>query len=265
MDWFDDFMDNAFGIERPVSRLEGFQFPDFYEDPDYRATQDYMRELGFNFLEGNIPDYYAPIGEMGGPQFENYMGLVTGDVTRAAHETAAATGRRGGAVSELVTNAVGPLSTRSRFADYMRMLSGRSSLLNFGRGVTEGVRNAGQNQGQYRNAFNLNQTGQRMNLGQYMDQYDVFADTALGEAQSTFINNLFSGGVVGSLGGNINLNDTLEAAGIDINSIFSGGGGGSIPPGTSGVTPGVSQEGLGNIDLGGLEALFAQFAAAGAA
>src|SRR3990167_3110987 len=112
--------------------------PQYFEDPDYRKTQDYLKDLGINILDGDIPDYYAGIVQAGGKEFEDYLSMMSGDVQRNALETAAATGRGGGAASEIATKEVGRLSTETRYKDFMRALEGKEWLFGQGRGITEG-------------------------------------------------------------------------------------------------------------------------------
>src|SRR3990167_6667068 len=63
--------------------------PKWYEDPYYPKTQDDLYKFGSEGLMGTFPAYYAAMGEYGGPEFENYLGLVNRDITTAATNDAA--------------------------------------------------------------------------------------------------------------------------------------------------------------------------------
>lgn len=181
MGWFEDLMTWPFGGNDDKSQMEGFTLPDWKEDPDYRKAQDYLSELGINILEGDIPDYYKGIGEAGGSEFDNYLNLITGDLTKSTLDTAAATGRGGGAVQELINKNVGEFTTKSRYADFLRALEGKSWLFGQGRGITEGARGAGQTQQAQQNQFNLNRAGLDFNKRSYLDAYTLNQDSLIGD------------------------------------------------------------------------------------
>lgn len=132
-----------------------FELPEFQEDIDFRETQDILKKFGTDLLSGDIPEFFSPIGETGGREFENYLSLLKGDVQESVESGFAATGRSGGVVGDVVGERVGRLSTEARFNDYLRALEGKERLLDRGIGVTQGVRGAGQTQQAQANAFEL--------------------------------------------------------------------------------------------------------------
>lgn len=144
------------GIENPFA---DFELPEFQEDPDYRATQDYLKELGINILEGDIPDYYKGIGETGGAEFENYLNLIRGDNIETGKEIAAATGRGGGVAQQLANQFANETTTKARYADFLRAMEGKEYLFGQGKNITEGVRASGQGQQAQVNAFELDKSG----------------------------------------------------------------------------------------------------------
>lgn len=159
--------------KKPNSAMEDFVPPEYYEDPDYRKAQDFLRELGIGIASGDkIPDYYKGIGETGGADFENYLNLIRGDTERSSLEASAAAGRGGGRAIESATQAFAPLATEARYSDFLRALEGKKWLLNAGVGITEGVRGAGQQEGANRNTFNLKTSALDMEKRQYWDSYD---------------------------------------------------------------------------------------------
>lgn len=197
-------------------------FPDFVEDPNYRKTQDYMQSLGIDILGGKIPDYYAGIGEPGGAEFENYLNMVSGDIQKSALDTAAATGRGGGAATEIASRAVGEATTQSRYADFLRALEGKKWLFGEGKDITEGVRTAGGNQGVIRNNFNLAKYNAAVGERGYQDSQDALSGQNWGQLLNLGVN--AAGGFVSS-GGNPMGAVAGAMGGFDWSSIFKKGGG----------------------------------------
>ena len=213
--------------------------PEFKEDPDYRKTQDYLRDLGIDILGGDIPDYYAGIGQPGGAEFENYLSLMTGDIQKSALETSAALGRGGGRAMEVASKDVGEFSTKARYADFMRAMEGKQWLFGEGKDITEGVRSSGQAQGAQENAFNLNIAGKEFDRSRYQDAQDQSFWESLFGLGKTAVGagvGFAQGGPVGAVAG--------AMGGIDWEKILdeAGGGGG----GTTG-TPASKKVNLGKI------------------
>lgn len=130
--------------------------PAWYEDEYYKPTQDYLLDFGKGMLEGDIPDYFAPIGEIGGQEFEDFLDLTKRDVVDAVEESAIVRGAgRSGTTTSAVSKAVGDVSAQYRYADFQRALEGRKGFLNMGTGLVENVRGAGLSYGGQRNQFNL--------------------------------------------------------------------------------------------------------------
>jgi len=137
----------------------------YYEDPDYRETQDFLKDYGIDLLKGDIPDYYKGIGETGGQQLEDLIAMTNRDITQGATDALAKTGRlRGGALPAAVAQPIADNSTKLRYADLQRMLQGKQYLMNQGVGITEGVRGAAQTEGGRQNEFNAIKTGALVNL-----------------------------------------------------------------------------------------------------
>jgi len=125
------------------SNLEGFKLPDFFEDPEFKKTQEFLSDFGINILKGEIPEFFKPIGEIGGKEFEDVLSLTKRDIEQSAINTGAITGRgRGGSVPSSVASAVGDASTKARLINFQQALEGKGFLLQQGRGITEGVRSA---------------------------------------------------------------------------------------------------------------------------
>jgi len=192
--------------------------PTYYEDPDYRASQDKLKTLGFGLLDGNIPDYYKAIGQTGSQEFENMMGLTTRDIQQSTTEAMAKSGRaRGGALPAVTAGAVADAATKARYSDYSRAMTGKENLLRLGTDVTQGVRTAGSNQGVNKNAFNQQDYMYQVNERAYQDAKKAQEDAALGQ----MIGTIASVGLGAATGGmSFGLQGAM-AGGLDA---FSGGG-----------------------------------------
>ena len=131
--------------------------PAWYEDPYYPKTQADLYGFGSEGLKGEFPDYYDPIGEYGGADFENYLGLVNRDITRAGTEDAARRNVRGGATSSVISKAIADSSTKLRFADFTRAMAGREALLGASVNAETGVRASALANQEMKNNFNMSQ------------------------------------------------------------------------------------------------------------
>ena len=131
---------STFGGKR--GSLPTYNLPDFPEDPYVGKAQDILYPFGRDLLAGDIPEYYKPIGEIGGELFEDVLGLGIKDIQTAGIETAARLGQRGGGVAPGIAREVGEYTQRARFDDYMRALKGRGFLLESGANIVGGVRGA---------------------------------------------------------------------------------------------------------------------------
>lgn len=118
----------------------GFELPDFELDPFYSQAQETLAPFGKGLLTGDIPDYLKPIGEIGGPEFEDVLGLGIRDIEGAGIRSAARVGQRGGNVPVGIAREVGDFTRKSRFEDLMRALKGREFLATTGANVLSGVR-----------------------------------------------------------------------------------------------------------------------------
>lgn len=160
--------------------------PSYYSDPSYVETQKALKDLGLGLLDGKIPDYYKSIGETGGQEFEDMLGLTTRDITKSAMETSAASGRaRGGNLPAVTAGSIADAALKARYSDYNRALAGKQDLLNLGVSTTTGVRGAGQVEGQLRNKFNWQDYDAQVQERAYQDMKEAQEDAALGEMIGT--------------------------------------------------------------------------------
>lgn len=146
------------------SAVSGVQLPDFQEPERYEELQDVLSEFGLGALEGDLPEYFAPIGEIGGKTFEDYLGRTLGDVKTGVTEQAARLNQRGGAPLEATAKATGDISSKMRYQDLLRGLQGRQNIMNVGLSTVGNVRDTDVNYAQLQNQFNLNKAG--LALGQ---------------------------------------------------------------------------------------------------
>lgn len=131
--------------------------PEFYTDPKFAETQEFLAPYGMDILRGDIPDYWAPIGRWGGKELEDILALTQRDVTRGVTEDIARRKVRGARGAGIISRAMGDITKKLRWEDYSRGLKGREFLFGQGRGITEGVRAAGLEFGGQRNIFALKQ------------------------------------------------------------------------------------------------------------
>lgn len=203
--WVDAFTGFGFLGDQGGGGSEGGEFAGlglgpYQQDQNYLIAQNYLQDYGINLLEGRPNDYYSPIGEIGGSQFENYLQAMKGDVMTSALESSAAAGRAGGRAVDVAAQTTGKLSSEARYADYLRALEGRKFLMGQGRGITEGVRNTGQKEGQLTNAYNLDRAGLDLNMFKYMNEQDQEQSLLSGANMGSLVN-MGIQGVQGYMGG----------------------------------------------------------------
>lgn len=206
---------NLFGGDSEDSSIAR---PTYYTDPNYTETQDALKGLGLGLLKGEVPDYYSSIGQTGGKEFEDMLGLTTRDIQKSAAESLAKTGRaRGGALPAMTAQSVADTALKARYQDYNRALTGKEDLLKLGIGVSEGVRGAGQTQGGNVNAFNWKDYAAQVDERNYQDAKQAAEDAALGQ----MIGTIASVGLGVATGGmSLGLEGAM-AGGLDA---FTGGG-----------------------------------------
>ena len=136
---------------------EGGGAPSFYQDPYYSKVQNYMFPYASSILEGKPNDYYAPIGNWGGKELEDMIGLTTRDTQNAVDSSLVRSGlSRSGIASEVMAKQTADTSTGLRWADFNRAMSGRQFLLGAGMNAMSGIRSAGLENQSQNNQFNMN-------------------------------------------------------------------------------------------------------------
>lgn len=203
--------------KKPNSAMEGFELPEWWDDPKYEDAQKLLSELGSDILGGDIPDYYKGIGEPGGKEFENMLSMNLSDITKQVLEGTAMTGRgRGGLPGSLISEASAEASTQARWAEHLRALEGKQWLFGQGRGITENVRTAGANKEQRKNAFNIDVSGLDYKKRAYWDEYDAMTREWEKEKGSNIVSGAL--GALGSIESVVNTDGDMwdkVAAGIE--------------------------------------------------
>jgi hypothetical protein len=194
---------------------------------------------GQDILKGEIPEYYQGIGEAGGQGYLDYAKLMSGDIQKVAAEQDAATGRSLGINQALANQTIGQQSSATAFLDYLNAKEGKKWLFGQGRGITEGVRDTGQNQGFAQNQFNKDVSELDLNRLFGIDQYNVAQDSAFGEGIGDLIGLATSAASIAAApatGGLSLAGLGLSGSGGNISSLLGMLGGGS---GSSKSTTGV--------------------------
>ena len=187
------------------STMSGVQIPEYWKDEYYEKAQEPLYNVSKGLLEGKPSEYYAPIGQYGGQELENVLGLLTKDVTRGVNEDLVRRGvGRGGIGTTAISKAVGDVSGQMRWSDYMRALQGRQNLLNTGMTGMTGVRSGALSEEQIRNQFSLGASGLEMQKAAGVDQYNA----QQGETWSNLIGsgigaaaNIYGMNMLGNIGG----------------------------------------------------------------
>lgn len=181
------------------SRVEGQQYPEFFEDPEFNEAQERLSGLGEDLLEGDVPDFYRDIGKQGGPTFEKFLNMTNADISKSVLESAAATGRSGGAVQSMTAEAVGKSSTKLRYQDYLNSVQGKKWLMEMGVDITSDVRKAGFDREAGRNEFNVGEAEYDFKQNKYLDESDILLGKMEGDAWGGVLNSI--SGIAGMFGG----------------------------------------------------------------
>ena len=136
------------------------EIPKYYQSPYYEQTQKPLLETGAGLLRGDVPDYYKPIGESGGTEFENMMRSIRGGISTSVDEDLARRNvGRGGLGASATAEAMGRVTPGLRYEDYSRAIKGRQGLLSAGVGMLTGVRGAGMEEAGARGRYDWNVYG----------------------------------------------------------------------------------------------------------
>ncbi len=146
------------------------KIPVWEEDPYYKKTQDVLFPFGSGLLEGNVPDYYKTIGQVGSPEFENMLRLTQTDTANAVNNNLIRRNiGRGGLGASIAAKANADTGTRLRWSDFQRAIQGKEFLLNIGKDTLTGVRSSALNITGMKNNFNQQNFQNEFGLFKYED------------------------------------------------------------------------------------------------
>jgi len=182
-----------------ASSRVGGQYPDYVEDENFNESQERLSGLGENILEGDVPDFFSDIGKPGGQSFEKFLNMSNADISKGILESAAATGRSGGAVQSMTAEAIGKNETSLRYKDYLNSVEGKKWLMNMGVDITSGVRTSAFGREQGINKFAIGETNYNLKRDQYLDQSDLMLGKMEGDAWGDVIGSI--AGIGGMMGG----------------------------------------------------------------
>lgn len=155
------------------SQVSDVNYPDWYSDPKFTGSQDFLDQYSRDLLNNGPNDYYAPIGEYGTPEFLNFLQQGNSATISGVDEELARRGAsRGGQAGQIAAQNIGDNNAKLLYADYLRAMKGRQDFFNTGLNVQENVRDAGfKNQGA-KNDFNVGGANFDYNKAVYGDAYD---------------------------------------------------------------------------------------------
>ena len=213
MSWFSDLFGGGKSAVGGVSR------PDYYNDPNFQGSQQFLDQYSKDLLTKGPNDYYKPIGEYGTPEFMDYLSQGNSKTLMGVNDALSKSGRaRGGRVGEVASQALGDHNADLLFKDYLRAMSGREMFFNTGLNTQANVRDAGYTNQQARNTFNTDHSNFDMAKASYQDNYKAQNSAATGKV----IGSLIGGGLGFMAGG-----PAGAMAGSGIGYLMGGGSGSS--------------------------------------
>ena len=205
------------------SKTEDVKYPDWYSDPNFTGSQDFLSQYSKDLLTSGPNAYYSPIGEYGTSQFQDYLKQTNASTMAGMDESLARTGRsRGGQAGQMAAQALGDRNANLAWQDYLRAMKGREMFFNTGLGVQQDVRNAGFNNQSAKNDFNVNGSIFNLEKAKYGDQYDANQSAGVGKFLGTLV-----GGAIGFMAGGGPMG---ALAGAGMGSDLMGGSSGSGTP-----------------------------------
>jgi hypothetical protein len=226
MGWLNKILGNTIGGkllglgEDNNSQVDGVNYAEYFNDPIFTDSQDFLSKYSKDLLTNGPNDYYKPIGEYGSDEFLKYIDVASNPILKGTSEALARSGRgRGGLLSDITAQATGEYNQNLVFQDYLRAMQGRQWLMGTGLNTQANVRDAGfANQGT-RNQYNANKAEFDLSKAMYGDQYDRQQSQDFGKMMGT-IAPIASAGLGFMVGG-----PAGASAGYSIgNSVFGGSG-----------------------------------------
>lgn len=156
------------------SNVSDIEMPEWYTDPLYTSSQDYLNTYGTNILEGKLPSFYSSLGQTGSDAFKAKLAQTNRDTAIAVNENLVRRGiSRSGVGLSTTAKQVANNSTNYNWADYLQAQTEKASLLNTGLNTLSGVRSSALTNQSSKNQFNLGVTGLELNQASAEDQTEA--------------------------------------------------------------------------------------------
>lgn len=210
-------------------KKEKIEAPKWQPDPYYGKSQDALYGTASGLLNGTPNSYYSPIGEWGGKALEDIIGLGSRDISNSVESSLASKGMaRSGLSAEAIGSKVGDMSTKLRWEDYNRALTGRQNLLQFGLNSMSGVRSGALQNQDMMNQYDMNASKMDYQIGKdTQDNWAGIISSVIGAGASLYGMSQLGGSMkqqaaptVGTMGGLDWLNPNWDSK---VNDTFSGG------------------------------------------
>lgn len=177
--------------------------PDFYTDPYFTKTQDYLYGFGTDILQGKLPDFYSGLGQTGSKQFQDMLALVNKNTATAVNENLVRRNiSRGGVGLSTIAKQTAETSTTLNWQDYLRAMTEKGSLLTTGLSTVSGVGEKALSYGGQENQYNLSKAQLELQQAQANAQTKAQEDAMWGQIISSAIGaaGMFATGGLSGLG-----------------------------------------------------------------
>ncbi len=180
-------------------KLDPGNVPNWWEDPNYKASQDVLAPFGKNLLEGKLPDFYSSLGKTGTPEFTDMLKLISRDTASAINENMVRRNiSRGGVGASLLATTMADTSTKLRWEDLLKANTEKQNLMTTGTNVLSGVRGASLDMTGQQNQFDFNQMTALNDIMKYNAPANAAKDTMWANILSSAIGSGVSGYKMGA-------------------------------------------------------------------
>lgn len=145
--------------------------PNYAIDELYRPSQQSVYDISKGLVSGNVPSYYAPIGESGGTVFENMLAGIKSDISKSVTENLARRNITGVRGADLVARTMGKITPQLRYEDMLRGIEGRKGLLTTGMAGLESTGRSALELSSSMNQYNLNKAALELDDEQFEKQF----------------------------------------------------------------------------------------------
>ena len=232
----------------------GFDMPEYGASPYYGESQEALFGLSKGLLTGKAPEAYRSLMQSGGDEYSEMMRGVKRDVTTGVQEDLAKRGvTRGGIGTSAISKAMGEVSGKYGYEDYLRTQENKAALLGLGTEAMSGVRSAGLTESGQRNVFGLDVAGKTMTgMGMGADVLSGVREAGLDLSRIRSSADLGSAQLSANIQGqNIQLQQAQEASENQMWSDLLQAGIGAVGTIAGGPIGGMLASGIGNMFSGG--------------